>query len=126
MVTRLPFPLFRSGHMSAICARLSKGKVGVQRGRKTAGCPSFLPPPRVRRVSPLAKRIPNQTHSDFLISSLLTQVTRYRVLNSVHLFFCKQFIVVKVIFGILHISYIKLIFCSILTNCDLWITFISL
>ena len=38
---------FRSGHMSAICARLgSKGKVGVQRGRKTAGCPSFLPPPR--------------------------------------------------------------------------------
>ena len=29
--------------MSAICARLSKGKVGVQRGRKTAGCPSFLP-----------------------------------------------------------------------------------
>ena len=40
-------PLFRSSHMSAICARLgSKGKVGVQRGRKTAGCPSFLPPPR--------------------------------------------------------------------------------
>ena len=40
-------PLFRSGHMSAICARLgSKGKVGVQRGRKTAGCPSFLPLPR--------------------------------------------------------------------------------
>ena len=33
--------------MSAICAGLgSKGKVGVQRGRKTAGCPSFLPPPR--------------------------------------------------------------------------------
>ena len=38
-------PLFRSGHMSAICARLgSKGKVGVQRGRKTAGCPSFFAP----------------------------------------------------------------------------------
>ena len=37
-------PLFRSGHMSAICARLgSKGKVGVQRGRETAGVPSFLP-----------------------------------------------------------------------------------
>ena len=51
-VTRLPFPLFRSGHMSAICARLgSKGKVGVQRGRKTAGCPSFLPPRRVPRRS---------------------------------------------------------------------------
>ena len=31
--------------MSVICTRLgSKGKVGVQRGRKTAGCPSFLPP----------------------------------------------------------------------------------
>ena len=30
--------------MSAICARLTnQGKVGVQRGRKTAGCPSFLP-----------------------------------------------------------------------------------
>ena len=46
--TPLPFPLFRSGHMSAICARLgSKGKVGVQRGRETAGVPSFLPPRRV-------------------------------------------------------------------------------
>ena len=45
-------PLFRSGHMSAICARLgSKGKAGVQRGRKTAGCPSFLPPRRVPRRS---------------------------------------------------------------------------
>ena len=42
---------FRSGHMSAICARLrSKGKVGVQRGRETAGVPSFLPPPWVRRA----------------------------------------------------------------------------
>ena len=37
-------PLFRSGRRSLVCARLgSKGKVGVQRGRKTAGCPSFLP-----------------------------------------------------------------------------------
>ena len=44
-------PLFRSGHMSAICARLSTGKVGVQRGRKTAGCPSFLPPRRAPRRS---------------------------------------------------------------------------
>ena len=35
---------FRSGRMSVICARLgSKGKVGVQRGRETAGVPSFLP-----------------------------------------------------------------------------------
>ena len=43
---------FRSGHMSVICARLgSKGKVGVQRGRKTAGCPSFLPPRRAPRRS---------------------------------------------------------------------------
>ena len=47
--------------MSAICARLSKGKVGVQRGRKTAGCPSFLPtavgtassPRSAERSSPL-------------------------------------------------------------------------
>ena len=46
-------PLFRSGHMSAICAGLgSKGKVGVQRGRETAGVPSFLPPRRVPRRSP--------------------------------------------------------------------------
>ena len=46
----LPFPPFRSGHMSAICARLTdKGKVGVQRGRETAGVPSFLPPPRARQ-----------------------------------------------------------------------------
>ena len=38
--------------MSAICARLTnKGKVGVQRGRKTAGCPSFLPLRRVPRRS---------------------------------------------------------------------------
>ena len=43
---------FRSGHMLAICAGLSsKGKVGVQRGRKTAGCPSFLPPRRAPRRS---------------------------------------------------------------------------
>ena len=35
---------FRSSCRSLVCARLgSKGKVGVQRGRKTAGCPSFLP-----------------------------------------------------------------------------------
>ena len=56
-------PLFRSGHMSAICARLSTGKVGVQRGRKTAGCPSFLPtavgtasPRGGRRDAPAVRR----------------------------------------------------------------------
>ena len=49
-------PPFRSGHMSAICARLgSKGKVGVQRGRKTAGCPSFLPLRRAPHVSALRR-----------------------------------------------------------------------
>ena len=48
-------PLFRSGHISAICARLSTGKVGVQRGRKTAGCPSFLPPRRAPH-SPALRR----------------------------------------------------------------------
>ena len=38
--------------MSAICARLTnKGKVGVQRGRETAGVPSFLPPRRAPRHS---------------------------------------------------------------------------
>ena len=43
-------PLFRSGHISAICARLTnKGKAGVQRGRETAGVPSSLPPPRARQ-----------------------------------------------------------------------------
>ena len=50
--------------MSVICARLgSKGKVGVQRGRKTAGVPSFLPsaagtapsPPRARRIPALRR-----------------------------------------------------------------------
>ncbi len=50
----LPYPLFRSGHMSAICARLgSKGKVGVQRGRETAGVPSFLPTAVGTASSPL-------------------------------------------------------------------------
>ena len=35
---------FRSGHMSVICARLGiKGRAGVQRGRETAGVPSFCP-----------------------------------------------------------------------------------
>ena len=45
-------PLFRSSHMLAICTGLSsKGKVGVQRGRETAGVPSFLPPRRAPRRS---------------------------------------------------------------------------
>ena len=49
-------PLFRSSHMLAICTGLSsKGKAGVQRGRKTAGCPSFLPPRRARQ-SPALRR----------------------------------------------------------------------
>ena len=42
--------------MSVICARLgSKGKVGVQRGRKTAGVPSFLPRPRARQPPALRR-----------------------------------------------------------------------
>ena len=52
-------PLFRSGHISAICARLSTGKVGVQRGRKTAGCPSFLPT-AVGTASP-PRRVPRRS-----------------------------------------------------------------
>ena len=48
-------PLFRSGHMSAICARLgSKGKVGVQRGRETAGCPFLFAPAAGRGDVPAA------------------------------------------------------------------------
>ena len=48
---------FRSGRRSLIFARLSnKGKVGVQRGRKTAGCPSFLPPRRGYGVAPCGGR----------------------------------------------------------------------
>ena len=55
-------PYFRSGCRSPIFARLSnKGKVGVQRGRETAGVPSFLPsavgtapsPRSAERSSPL-------------------------------------------------------------------------
>ena len=51
--------LFRSGRRSLVCAGLSnKGKAGVQRGRETAGVPSFLPtavgtassPPQRRRI----------------------------------------------------------------------------
>ena len=42
-------PYFRNGCRSLVCAELSnKGKVGVQRGRETAGVPSFLPQPWVR------------------------------------------------------------------------------
>ena len=51
-------PPFRSGHMSAICARLSnKGKVGVQRGRETMGVPSSLLPRRV----PQSPAVPQRT-----------------------------------------------------------------
>ena len=47
---------FRSGRRSLVCVRLSnKGKVGVQRGRETAGVPSFLPPRRVPH-SPALRR----------------------------------------------------------------------
>ena len=49
-------PHFRSGRRSPIFAGLTnKGKVGVQRGRKTAGCPSFLPPRRAPQ-SPALRR----------------------------------------------------------------------
>ena len=52
-------PPFRSGHMSAICARLSnKGKVGVQRGRETMGVPSFLLPRRVPQSPPRTRHVP--------------------------------------------------------------------
>ena len=65
--------LFRSGHMSAICARLSnKGKAGVQRGRETAGVPSSLPlrraphVPALRRAQlPLNRRRKSVFNKDF-------------------------------------------------------------
>ena len=45
-------PPFRSGRRSPIFAELTnKGKVGVQRGRETAGVPSFLPPRRAPQRS---------------------------------------------------------------------------
>ena len=45
-------PHFRSGRRSPIFAGLTnKGKVGVQRGRETAGVPSFLPPRRAPQRS---------------------------------------------------------------------------
>ena len=59
----LTFPFFRNGRRSPIAAVPSKGKVGVQRGRKTAGCPSFLPtavgtasPRGGRRDAPAVRR----------------------------------------------------------------------
>ena len=50
-VTRLPrpFPAYAVYHLHP--SYPNKGKVGVQRGRKTAGCPFFLPPRRVPRRS---------------------------------------------------------------------------
>ena len=38
-------PLFRSGHMSAICARLSKGKGEIHKRVETAGVYPLVPPP---------------------------------------------------------------------------------
>ena len=49
-------PHFRSGRRSLIFAGLTnKGKVGVQRGRETAGVPSFLPSRRAPQ-SPALRR----------------------------------------------------------------------
>ncbi len=48
----LPFPFFEAVAALRLSPRLTnKGKVGVQRGRETAGVPSFLPPRRVPRRS---------------------------------------------------------------------------
>ena len=55
----LPFPYFRSGHMSAICARLSKGKGRFTRGWKPqvstllcARAASAQLPAEVQRITP--------------------------------------------------------------------------
>ena len=53
--------------MSVICARLgSKGKVGVQRGRETAGVPSFLSLPRKRQFPRSAERNSSMRFSEKL------------------------------------------------------------
>ena len=48
----LPFPLFRSGHMSAICARLSKGKGRKSEGGNRRCLPSCAPARRQRTPLP--------------------------------------------------------------------------
>ena len=47
----LPFPYFRSGHMSAICARLSQKEVGVKRVETLVS--TLLPRRGARRIPPL-------------------------------------------------------------------------
>ena len=47
----LPFPLFRSGHMSAICARLSQKEVGVKRVETLVS--TLLPRRGARRIPSL-------------------------------------------------------------------------
>ena len=71
--------LFRSGRWSLICARLrNKGKVGVQRGRETAGVPSFLP---LRRGphSPALRRaqLPAEVQRKTLRPSGTNQLTQF-------------------------------------------------
>ena len=50
----LPFPLFRSGHMSAICARLSQKEVGVKRVETLVS--TLLPRRRARHVPAVRRR----------------------------------------------------------------------
>ena len=49
----LPFPLFRSGHMSAICARLSQKEVGVKRVETLVS--TLLPRRGARRIPALRR-----------------------------------------------------------------------
>ena len=56
-------PLFRSGHMSAICARPSKGKGEKIRGWKTAGCLSSCAPAGQASSVRLAGEIPSKKKS---------------------------------------------------------------
>ena len=55
----LPFPLFRSGHMSAICARLSKGKGEIHKRVENRRLSTLLCPRRVGGP-PLAPAEPSQ------------------------------------------------------------------
>ena len=67
----LPFPYFRSGHMSAICARLSKGKGRFTRGWKpqvsTLLCPRRVGalPAEVQRKTPRPERANTLTQFEY-------------------------------------------------------------
>ena len=64
--TPLPFPLFHSGHMSAICARLSQKEVGVKRVETLVS--TLLPRRGARRIPPLrfSEKLPRPSGANTL------------------------------------------------------------